>query len=139
MISLKFDFHFLSVFLLFPIFFPIVIFVFNSVTLSSVLFEALLALHPQGFEWVNPIVYAYTVSISAAAYTFPYILTVPAPAFQYSVDIPDVCEKFGVVNLLKAHSVYIIGVSPVNPECRMFIQFCRRTGRTFPSILMYRL
>lgn len=45
-----------------------------------------------------------TLCISATAYTFLYTFTVPVPAFKYLIDIPYVCEEFGVLNLLQAHS-----------------------------------
>ena len=56
-------------------------------------FEALLALHPEGFERINSIINPYAVGISAAAYALFTVFTVPASAFEHSIDISDVCEE----------------------------------------------
>jgi hypothetical protein len=95
-------------------------------------FKALLALHPEGVERINPIVYPYTVCISAAANALFPVFTIPSSAFEYSVDISDICEEIGGVNLFEAHSVYIIGIFPINFESRVLIQLCRGTWTDVP-------
>jgi hypothetical protein len=107
----------------------------NSSALSYVFdlsFEALLALHPEGFERVSPIINPYTICISAATNTLFTVFTVPAPAFKHSVDILDKCEEIGVINLFEAHSVYVVGIFPINFKSRMLIQLSRGTGPDIP-------
>lgn len=100
----------------------------NRVFIVLSFLEALLTFHLQGFKRVGPIIYPDAVGISAAAYAFFDMFAVPAPAFEHFVNIPYMCKEVGVVDLTQAHPVYVIGIFPVNPECWMLVQLCRRTG-----------
>jgi hypothetical protein len=78
------------------------------------LFETLLAFHSEGFERINTIIHSYAVSIPSAAYALFSMFTVSTSSFEHFIDVSDICEKIGIINLPKAHFIYIIGIFPVN-------------------------
>lgn len=65
--------------------------------------------------------YSYAVSIPPTAYALFCMLAVFAFSLEHFIDISDICEKMGNINLLKAHFVYIVGIFPSNSERRMFV------------------
>jgi hypothetical protein len=78
------------------------------------LFETLLALHSEGFERVDTVIYSHTVSIPPATYALFGMFTVFTSSFEHFIDVSDICENIGIINLSKAHFIYIIGIFPIN-------------------------